>query len=122
MTLPQLSDNRIPRFDLIKGKMKESDPTADARSAIYRALGSGNRVWLVGYIVRPLELNLPLSLTAPPDLPSGWNYEAYVALWSMQIGAFLEKHAVETKVVLSPASGVNEEENLPLAVMQGWRD
>ena len=122
MTVPHLSENRIHRFDLVKAKMEESDPLADVRSAIHRTLESGNRVWFVGYIVQPSEQNLPLSLAPAPDPQFGWSQEAYMCAWSMQVDAFLKQHALESKVVLSPAGGVNENENLLLVISRGWRD
>ena len=42
--------------------------------------------------------------------------------WSMEIGSFLSAHAGAGEVVLGPDPGVNENENVPLVVAQGWQD
>jgi hypothetical protein len=105
MTLPDLSEKRIHRYDLLKARMAEPDPMADIRAAISRTLQSGNRVWLVGGAQPPTENLL------------GYDYP-----FSMQLGAFLRQHVVDGEVVLGLASGVNVHENNPLLIARGWKD
>jgi hypothetical protein len=40
----------------------------------------------------------------------------------MELGSFLNEHAVTGEVVLEPMAGVNDGENVPLLVASGWRD
>ena len=121
MTLPELSEKRIHRYDLIKTKMEETDALADLKMAITKTLQSGNRVWLVGG-AQPTEQKGPMSLTPAPDPVYGWSSPAYTYAWSMQIGAFVLQHVVDGEVVLGPQSGVGPNENIPLVIARGWRD
>ena len=121
MTLPELSEKRIHRYDLIKTKMEETDAIADLKAAISKTLKSGSRVWLLGG-AQPSEKNGPLTLSPAPDPFFGWSSQAYTYAWSMQIGEFVQKHVVDGEVVLSPSAGVSIEENIPLVIGRGWRD
>jgi len=42
--------------------------------------------------------------------------------WSMEIGSFLNEHVVRGEVALEPMPNVNDGENIPLLVANGWRD
>jgi hypothetical protein len=121
MTLPELSEKRIHRYDLIKTKMEEIDAVADLKLSITKTLQSGNRVWLVGG-AQPTEQKGPMSLTPAPDPVYGWSSPAYTYAWSMQVGAFVLQHVVDGEVVLGPQSGVGPNENIPLVIARGWRD
>ena len=121
MTIPELSEKRIHRYDLIKTKMEERDPIADIRSAISKTLQSGNRVWLVGG-AQPTEKKGPLSLSPAPDPVFGWSNQAYTYSWSVQAGAFLQQHVMEGEVVISPQKNISIDENIPLLIARGWRD
>jgi hypothetical protein len=121
MTLPELSEKRIHRYDLIKTKMEEPDAIADIRSAISKTLQSGNRVWLVGG-AQPTEGQGPLSLSPAPDPLFGWSSQAYTYAWSMQLGAFLQQHVMDGEVVISPSKNISINENIPLVIARGWRD
>jgi hypothetical protein len=121
MTLPELSEKRIHRYDLIKTKMEEPDAIADIRSAISKTLQAGNRVWLVGG-AQPSEEKGPLSLSPAPDPVFGWSSQAYTYSWSMQVGAFLQQHVMDGEVVISPSKDISINENIPLVIARGWRD
>ncbi len=121
MTLPELTEKRIHRYDLIKAKMEETDAISDVKSAISKTLQSGNRVWLLGG-AQPTEETGPLSLAPAPDPVFGWSSQAYTYAWSMQIGAFVQQHVIDGEVVLSPSKGVSINENIPLVIGRGWRD
>jgi hypothetical protein len=120
MTLPELSEKRIHRYDLLITKMRSPDALTDIRSAISQCLQSGNRVWLVGGA--QLSEGEPLILAPAPDPQFGWNSGMYDYSWATQLGAFLKQHVVDGEVVLSPVNGVNSNENVPLLVARGWRD
>ena len=121
MTLPELSEKRIHRYDLIKGKMEQADAIADIRTAISETLRAGNRVWLLGG-AQPSEEKGPLSLSPAPDPVFGWSSQAYTYAWSMQIGAFVQQHVVDGEVVIAPAKNISTNENIPLLIARGWRD
>jgi hypothetical protein len=121
MTLPELSEKRIHRYDLIKTKMEQSDAISDLKLEIAKTLQAGNRVWLLGG-AQPTEQSGPLSLAPAPDPVFGWSSQAYTYAWSMQIGAFVQQHVIDGEVVLAPAKGVSNNENIPLVIARGWRD
>ena len=121
ITLPELSEKRIHRYDLIKTKMEETDPIADVKAAISQTLQSGNRVWLVGG-AQPTEATGPMSLQPAPDPVFGWSSQAYTYAWSMQIGDFLQRHVIDGEIALSPQKGISINENIPLVIARGWRD
>jgi hypothetical protein len=121
LTLPIINDHRFHRYDLLKVKMLQSDPLADLRDAITQALQSGNRVWVVGG-ARPPENGLPLSIQPAPDPEFGWNGQAYLNVWSMQLGEFLRAHVRDGSVVLPRDPLVNINENVPLLIGSGWQD
>ena len=109
VTLPDLPDHRIHRFDLLKARMAEPDPIAGVLGAVERTLRSGHRVWVAG------ELEIP-----PPGaaLPAVDPHQG----WSQRFGAFLRDHAGQGGRVPVPWDGpVNGYERLELLVFRGWR-
>jgi hypothetical protein len=118
ITVPTMSEHRIHRYDLMKSKTMEVDPLNDVRSAIQQTLQSYHRVWIVGG-AQPLDPNMP-RLGPAPNPYFGW--AGYMAFWSMELGSFLNAHAKSGEVVLEPMPGVNDGENVPLLVAQGWQD
>ena len=109
MTLPELPDRRIHRFDLLKARMAEPDPIADVLGAVERTLRSGHRVWVAG------ELEVPPPGAAVSTLDRQQD-------WSARFGAFLRDHAAQGGRVPVPWNGpVNGYERLELLVFSGWR-
>lgn len=121
MTVPELSEKRIHRYDLMKARMEMVDGLTDLYSAISQTLHAGNRVWLVGG-AQPSEGKGPLSLSPAPDPQFGWSGQAYTYAWSNQLGVFLRQHVVDGEIVVGPMNGVNSHENIPLLIARGWRD
>ena len=118
ITVPTMSEHRVHRYDLMKAKMLESDPLSDVRSAIQQTLQAGHRVWIVGG-ARPLDPNMP-RLGPAPNPYFGW--AGYMSYWSMEIGSFLKEHVSNGQVVIEPMPNVNDGENVPLLVANGWKD
>lgn len=108
MTLPDLPDHRIHRFDLLKDRMAEPDPIAGVLGAVERTLRSGHRVWVAG------ELDLPPGAALSALDPQ--------RVWSQRFGAFLRDHAGQAGQVPVPWNGpVNGYERLELLAFNGWR-
>lgn len=98
MTLPDLPDHRIHRFDLLQVRLAEPDPLAGVLGAVERTLRSGHRVWVAGSIG-----------TDEQD-------------WEQRFAAFLRDHATQGGRVPVPWDGpVNGYERLDLLVFSGWR-
>jgi hypothetical protein len=122
MTVPDLSDHRIHRYDLVKARMARPEPLGDVLGAIERTLRSGHRVWVAGEL-QPLPPGEPAPVLPPAPAPgSGWREHPYLWAWSQQVGAFLRDHAVQGAQVPVPWDGpVNGFERLNLLVFGGWR-
>ncbi len=121
MTLPELSEKRIHRYDLLIAKMQSPDSLADIRTAISQTLQSGNRLWLVGG-AQLYHQGEPFILAPAPDPQFAWDSGMYDYSWATQLGAFLQQHVIDGEIVLSPMKGVNSNENVPLLIARGWRD
>ncbi|HEV2965496.1 MAG TPA: hypothetical protein VGW97_01190, partial [Chthoniobacterales bacterium] len=117
ITVPTMTEHRVHRYDLMKSKMIEPDPLGDVRIAVQQTLQANHRVWVVGG-ARPLDPDMP-RLGPAPNPYFGW--AGYMSYWSMEIGSFLSDHT-RGDVVIEPMPGVNDGENVPLLVAQGWRD
>jgi hypothetical protein len=118
-TLPPLEDYTLQRWDLFKAKMQTKDPIAPVIDRISSTLQSGNRVWLAGempYSEEPLPKILPA-----PNNPWGWFAEDYSFYWGVQVTQFLSTHCERSAVVIAPAKCINPYENLPVAVLTGWK-
>ena len=118
ITVPTMTEHRVHRYDLMKAKMMEEDPLSDVRARIQQTLQSDHRVWIVGG-ARPLDPDMP-QLGPAPNPYFGW--AGYMSYWSMEIGSFLGAHASSGEVVLEPMPNVNDGENVPLLVAQGWQN
>lgn len=118
ITVPTMGEHRVHRYDLMKAKMIEADPLSDVRSAIQQTLQSGQRVWIVGG-ARPLDPSMP-QLGPAPNPYFGW--AGYMSYWSMEIGSFLNQHAASGQVVIEPMADVNDGENVPLLMAEGWKE
>lgn len=125
MTLPELEDHRMHRYDLFKARMTSADPLRDVRFAIRKALRSGHRVWLVGSYDRPPPGQRPPVLGPAPVAPWGWRDAPYAISWSQQLGAYLRVHAIREEMVHDPAGDAGQPvsgfESVPLRAFQGWR-
>ncbi len=95
MTLPEIREHRIHRYDLLMGKMAEFFPLDDVQQAVAAALPSGNRVWIVNrFNVR--------------------------STWSRQFGAFLQRHASKGRLIIPAQPSVSAQENALLLLAEGW--
>lgn len=123
MTLPDLPDHRMHRYDLLMDRMKSDAPITGVLEAARRALASGGRVWVAGSFQAPPAGQAPPRLgPAPEGSPWGWQDVPYSVSWSMQLGAFLRDHAMRGEEVEIPSPGpVSDFERLRLHVFEGWR-
>jgi hypothetical protein len=121
VTLPDLPDHRMHRYDLLMDRMRSDAPIADVLEPARRALASGGRVWVAGSFQAPPAGQAPPRLgPAPAGSPWGWQDVPYSVSWSMQLGAFLRDHAVRGEEVDVPSPGpVSDFERLRLHVFEG---
>jgi hypothetical protein len=121
LTLPEISDHRIHRYDLFKARLADQRPLDDLLQAVAATLRSGHRVWVAGEAAWP---KLGEAVTMPPPAPSspdGWHDYPYLLGWSRTFGRFLESHAARiATVTVSTGQPVSNLEDLQLSVVQGW--
>jgi hypothetical protein len=122
LTLPDIADHRVHRYDLLKSRLASRDPLGDVLDSVEATLRSGHRVWLVGGAQWPRPGEEVTVLPPAPASPEGWHDRPYVLSWSRQLGSFLQGHAAQIATVAVPVSGpVSDLEDLPLVVVNGWR-
>lgn len=122
ITLPKIADLRVHRYDLFREKMVSPHPINDVLEEIRAALAAGNRVWFVGGLTQLRENDVPRFLSPAPDPTSGWDNRAYNRSWLEQLSAFVRAHGERGQTVALPlVSSVNELENVPLMVVDGWQ-
>ena len=123
MTIPNISDHRVHRYDLIKAKMISTHPIGDLTEAIQTTLASRNRVWFVGGLNLPRPEEGPMTLPPAPASRFQWDNRAYTASWWQQLSVFSVEHAVKVDAVplsLPQSTRINELEQTSLALVQGW--
>ena len=119
VTLPEIADHSVHRYDLMKDKMMEKEPIKPLLQKMTKTLQSGHRVWLVGRLnfLRPGEI--PRELPPAPNSPYGWSEVVYELSWSDMAAFTLQTYGQTLKIISIPVDDpVYEEENLPLMVVQ----
>jgi len=120
ITLPTIVDLRVHRYDLFREKMLSPHPIDDVLEKVHQALATGNRVWLVGGIKVP-EGRAPRVLP-PANASVGWDNVAYSDSWLEQLGVFVRTHSERGQAVsLTSDALINNFENVPLLVVDGWQ-
>jgi hypothetical protein len=121
MTIPPIADRTISRYDLLKQQMLTADPTKPLRSAIDRTLSAGQRVWIVGGLLRTNPgVVVPDSLPPPPLPDSEWNSLPYELVWSQQVARWLLARARNCQTVDPGVTG-HRLEHSGLVQCSGWR-
>jgi len=123
ITVPEMDDHRVHRYDLLLRKMESVDPLEDAKREIATTLKSGNRIWFVGQAELPAPGEGPLQLSPTPDPKFGWQAPVYRKAWSQEIGLFLWRHFQRTnQVALRTEHAISARENMFLYLLEGWKD
>jgi len=122
-TIPNVSDHRVHRYDLIKAKMISAHPIDDLTDAVRATLAAGNRVWLVGGLNLPRPEEGPMVLPPAPASRFKWDNRAYTASWWQQLSVIAVMHANKVDSAPLPKSesaGTNELEQTSLTMVEGW--
>lgn len=123
LTVPDLPDHRVHRYDMLKARLAEPHPIDGVLAAVHRALAGGHRVWLAGELRFPPPGSPAPILPPAPATPFGWHDFPYNRAWGLQACAFVRDHARAIQVVpLAVADPVNRLETLSALVAEGWRD
>ncbi|MCC6642741.1 MAG: hypothetical protein IT386_16395 [Deltaproteobacteria bacterium] len=115
MTVPDLPDHALTRYDLLKGLMTRPDEARRAADRAQETLERHASVWVVG------ELPLVEGNPRPPDPPIaptatlGWREGAYVLLWGRDVAYRLQARAnVISRIPIPVAGAVSPFETPPL--------
>jgi hypothetical protein len=121
MTLPDIEDRRIIRFDLIKHKMTEDKPVAPLLAAIDQTLRSGARVFIVGTLLM-LPPNAPRpDLPPAPQASTGWQELPYLNAWSFRVADHIRDRAQTRNYLPIPFTApVRSQENVDLILCRDW--
>lgn len=120
LTVPTIEDHRTHRYDLLRSKMTEFFPLDDLEKAMTATLKSANRVWVVNDFRVPPSTHGLRVLTPAPDPVYGWRANSYSIAWAQELGLFLQKHVLKSRVVAESLPSVNRQENADLLVFEGW--
>jgi hypothetical protein len=122
MTIPNIPDHRVHRYDLFKTKMLSADAITDVEQAIHATLMSGRRVWFVGGLNLPSSGKGPMVLPPAPSSRFKWDNRAYTAAWWQQLSVLVVLHSNPVDSIALPQSEfrINELEQTFLAVVEGW--
>jgi hypothetical protein len=103
MTLPDIEDHRVHRYDLVKQWLARPEPLRHVLGSVGRTLETGHRVWIVG----------DLPFVGPQDGPGDtmFSITAY----------YLQTRALRIDRVPVAPGHVNPYEHLPILVAEGWR-
>jgi hypothetical protein len=122
ITVPEMNEHRILRYDLLKAKMMAFFPLDDVEHEIRAALKSGDRIWIVGRAKKPPAGTAPLAVLPAPDPFFFWDNRVYRVAWSEQLATFIQRHALRAQLVMARTEAVSPDENIPLVAAEGWRD
>lgn len=123
MTLPDIPDHRIHRYDLLKEKILTRDPVAPDLARISDTLKRGRRVWVVGRLGEPAKGGKPESLPPPADPRVLSSDIPYRNTWTWQLTYLLSNQAKVVRRLAHPQDEfVNGLEDPELFIAEGWRE
>ncbi len=124
VTLPPISELRIPRYDLMKQQIHADNPIGPLLEDIRKTLQSGRALWVVGVFQTPPP-GPPQPIYPPYRGGMDMADARYFSSWMFEISGMLQAHALSGGQVTIPVPAgqpVNPVEDLPLLVIRGWRE
>ena len=123
ITIPDIADHTLHRYDLIKKKMITPDAISPELQKIRQTLAGGHRVWLAGGVLAPPPGTRLNPLPPAPHPQNGWAMDLYLRYWATQTGQTLQEVAgrVEWVRKVHPDQPISQFENVLLSVIEGQR-
>lgn len=121
VTVPQLADYSLHRWDLVKEAITQADPVPDLIARAESVLREGHNVFLVGKL-GPAPSQQPEPIPPAPGSEFGWQMEPYLAQWKSELAFWLEHHAAHGQLIPIGAARVNPFEQLGLFEISGLRE
>lgn len=123
MTLPEINDLNVYRWDLVMQEMAKDDPLQNILQQIEVTLRAGGSVYLVGSIAMQIPAQEPPRLEPAPQSIYGWELQPYMTNLQMRLGFFLQQHAGRGRLIpVEIAQPIYGLENLGLFEVTGWRE
>ena len=123
ITIPDIADHTLHRYDLFKKKMITPDAIAPELQKIRQTLAGGHRVWVAGGVLAPPPGTRLNPLPAAPHPQTGWAMDLYFRHWATQTGQTLQEVAsrVERVREVHPDQPISQFENEVLHIIEGRR-
>ncbi len=122
MSLPDIADHSIHRWDLIKSMMTQRDPLVGLLARMESTLRGGHNVYLVGTLPAA-DATQPEPLPPAPTSDYGWELVHYQENWQARVSYFIEHHATSGRNLFPNADGDRAlREVVGAYVVSGWRD
>jgi hypothetical protein len=123
ITIPDFPEHLFHRHLWVADKMRlGSDAVAPDVARVEQTLRAGHRVWIVGRVSVPEGGKAP-ELPPAEEGTGSWQSGPYLDAWELAFGLLVETRTQRRAVVpLDDPGPVNVWENLPLFVVEGWRD
>ena len=123
ITIPDIADHTLHRYDLFKKKMITPDAIAPELQKIRQTLAGGHRVWVAGGVLAPPPGTRLNPLPPAPHPQTGWAMDLYFRHWATQTGQTLQEVAgrVERVREVHPDQPISQFENEVLHIIEGRR-
>lgn len=123
ITIPDIADHTLHRYDLVKQKMSTPEAIAPELQKIRQTLAGGHRVWLAGRVLAPPPGARLGSLPPAPHPQTGWSIGPYLSYWLTKTGQTLQEVVGRVAQVteVHPDQPVNQFEDLSLFIIEGRR-
>jgi hypothetical protein len=123
ISVPDLSDLSLHRWDLLTDQMRQPEPIHPVLEQIDRTLQQGHNVFVVGFAPTRRPSSAPPDLPPAPRSNSGWILWPYMANWTRQVAYAAESHAEHGMIISARCQQpVSIAEDLNAFVVSGWRD
>jgi hypothetical protein len=122
ISVPDLKDVSLHRWDLLTDTMRMAKPIEPVLERIDRTLKSGHNVFVVGFAPPRHPSSPPPDLPPAPNKPSGWILWPYMGSWTSQVAYTAQAHASHGMIISAPCQQpVSAVENVHALVVSGWR-
>jgi len=116
------TDTARPHGQVAERMTRGEDGVRPELERIETTLRAGGRVWIVGLPLLPPKDRPVEPLPPAPSGPEGWASGPYLEGWALRLGALLRTGVRDVWKIPPPDVGrVNEHENLPIVLLEGWR-
>jgi len=123
VSVPDLKDLTLHRWDLLTDTMRKPQPIEPVLEEIDRTLKEGHNVFVVGFAPTKRPNTPPPELPPAPPANSGWILWPYMGTWTRQIAYATQSHARRGMIISVPCQQpVSIAEHLNAFVVSGWRD